>query len=89
MADPTGPFISHTQLFGLLDCGAIFVCLIVIDTFNLACFTFIAQTGQVSKAAVYSSLNATWIIIIELFQAQHRRWIWFYIVAIYAGYTLI
>ena len=64
-----------------------FVC--IIDTFNLACLMYITKTGQVSKAAVYSTLNATFTIIFGLIDSRYEYWVIPYLVAIYFGYSLI
>lgn len=50
---------------------------------------FITRTGDVSKAAVYSTLNATWTIIIGMVRQEFEWWIILYLVGIYAGYSLI
>ena len=87
--NPKPPFFSYTYQLGLLDCAGIFVFVVVVDCFNLACLTYIAKTGQVSKAAVYSTLNATWTIVFGIIQSKYELWIIFYLIAIYTGYTFI
>lgn len=50
---------------------------------------YITKTGQVSKAAVYSTLNAFWTIIFGIIQNVYPKFIFFYLVGIYAGYSYI
>lgn len=87
--DPRPPFFSYTYQQGLLDWAAIWVFLIVVDSFNLAWLTYITKTGQVSKAAVYSTLNATWTIFFGMIRGEYQLWIIFYLIAIYIGYSAI
>jgi drug/metabolite transporter (DMT)-like permease len=87
--DPIPPFISYTYQLDLLNAGGIWVCLVFVDTFNLACLTYITQIGDVSKAAVYGTLSATWTIVFGLIRSEYELWIVFYITAILVGYSLI
>lgn len=50
---------------------------------------YITKTGQVSKAAVYSTLNATFTIIFGLIDNRYEYWVIPYLFAIYFGYSLI
>ena len=45
--------------------------------------------GDVSKAAVYSTLNAVWTIVFGLIRSEYELWIVFYMIAIAVGYSLI
>lgn len=83
------PYFTLQFQVGLLDCAGIFIFIVVADVFGLACLMFITRTGDVSKAAVYSTLNATWTIIIGMVRQEFEWWIILYLVGIYAGYSLI
>lgn len=87
--DRDRPFISFAQFTEMLDNGAIFMSLIVVSVFNASCITFILKTGQLSKAAVYSTLNASFIIIIGLIRGEYEGVVVIYIFCVYAGYVLI
>lgn len=64
------PWFTIDFVLGLMDCGGIFITVIIVDTFNLAALMFIAKTGQVSKAAVYSTLHGTWTVIFGIGRLQ-------------------
>ena len=50
---------------------------------------YIAQTGQASKAAVYSTLNATWTIVFGLVRGEYEALLFLYLIGIYTGYSFI
>ena len=50
---------------------------------------YIARTGQASKAAVYSTLHATWTIIIGIVNREYVGYIYIYLAFVYIGYSLI
>lgn len=83
------PYFHWDYQLGLLDCGAIFVFVVFVDCFNLSCLMYITKTGQVSKAAVYSTLNATWTIVFGIIQSKYEWFILIYLVGIYTGYAYI
>jgi len=59
------------------------------DVFNISCLSYINKTGQVSKAAVFSTLAASWTIVIGIIRGEYKVYIFFYIAAIYTGYSFI
>lgn len=73
-----------------MDCGGIFLTVVVVDTFNLSCLMYIARTGQASKAAVYSTLQASWTILIGIVRGdEYQAYVYPYLILIYIGYSLI
>ena len=50
---------------------------------------YITKTGQVSKAAVYSTLNATWTIAFGFVGGQYQAYVIIYLILIYTGYSFI
>jgi len=87
--NPKPPFFSYTYQLGLLDCAGVWIFIIWVDVFNISWLTYINKTGQVSKAAIYSTLAASWTIIIGMIRQEYQLWVIFYIIAIYVGYSFI
>lgn len=83
------PWLSFDYIIGIMDCGGIFTTLVVCDTFNMACLLYIAKTGQASKAAVYSTLHASWTIVMGMVNGEYDNYVYPFLFFVYVGYSLI
>lgn len=72
-------YFNFSYQLQLLNVAGIFIFLILVDTFNYACLMHITKTGQVSKAAVYSTLNATWTIAFGIIRGEYGVYVLIYL----------
>ncbi|CAI2387112.1 unnamed protein product [Moneuplotes crassus] len=87
--EPSPPFFSPTYQFGLLDIATIWIFRIIVDTFNVCTFIYLASKRKIAKAACFVTLNAFFVILFNIFMGTYDRWIFPYLIFIYSGYTLI
>lgn len=87
--NPTPPFFHVTYQFGLLDIAAIWVIRIIVDTFNVCNFIYLASQRKIVKAAAFVTLNTIFVVIFHILMGSYPPWIFPYLFLIYSGYSLI
>lgn len=85
----TPPFFHITYQLNLLNVATIWIFRIIIDTFNVLTFIYLASKRKIAKAAVAVTLNAFFVIAFNMIMGTYPPWIYPYVALIYGGYTLI